>query len=49
MVFAFQQSDGETGYCCVMGSAGEHLALGFYRGAKVFSTYLKTINTGDMP
>lgn len=49
MVFAFQLSDGETGYCCVMGSAGEHFALGFYRGAKGFSTYLKTINAGDMP
>lgn len=49
MVFAFQLSDGETGYCCVMGSAGEHLALGFYRGSKGFSTYLKTINAGDMP
>lgn len=35
-VFAFRLSDGETGYCCVMGNAGEHLALGFYRGQKRF-------------
>lgn len=49
MVFAFKLSDGETGYCSVMGNAGEHLALGFYRGAKGFSTYLKTLNAGDMP
>ena len=34
MVFAFRLSDGETGYCCVMGHAGEHLSLGFYRGPK---------------
>lgn len=49
MVFAFQLSDDETGYCCVMGNAGEHLALGFYRGAKGFATYLNTISTKDMP
>lgn len=49
MVFAFRLSDGEMGYCSVMGNAGEHLALGFYRGAKGFSTYLKTLNAEDMP
>lgn len=49
MVFAFVLSDGETGYCSVMGNAGEHLSLGFYRGAKGFATYLKTIGAGDMP
>lgn len=48
MVFAFQLSDGDTGYCCVMGNAGEHLALGFYRGTKGFSTYLKTISVRNM-
>ena len=46
-VFAFRLSDGETGYCCVMGNAGEHLALGFYRGRKGFTTYLKTISSGN--
>ena len=29
-VFAFRLSDGETGYCSVMGNAGEHFSLGFY-------------------
>lgn len=47
-VFAFRLSDGETGYCCVMGSGDEHLALGFYRGRKGFSSYLKALNMGDM-
>jgi len=47
-LFAFRLSDGETGYCCVMGNAGEHLALGFYRGAKGFSTYIKSINIESM-
>lgn len=49
-IFAFRLSDGEVGYCCVMGNGGEHLALGFYRGATGFSTYLKTtmMGSGDM-
>lgn len=47
-VFAFRLSDGETGYCSVMGNAGEHLALGFYKGAKGFSTYLKSLTIGNM-
>lgn len=47
-IFAFRLSDGETGYCCVMGHGGEHFALGFYRGAKGFTTYLKTIRMCDM-
>lgn len=40
-VFAFRLSDGEIGYCSIMGHGGEHLALGFYRGEKGFATYLK--------
>lgn len=46
-VFAFRLSDGETGYCSVMGNAGEHYSLGFYRGKKGFSTYLKTLSMGN--
>lgn len=47
-IFAFRLSDGEIGYCCVMGHAGEHLSLGFYRGAHQFNTYLKTIRMGEL-
>lgn len=47
-VFAFRLSDGETGYCCVMGNGGEHLALGFYRGQKGFASYLKSLGFGSM-
>lgn len=47
-LFAFRLSDGETGYCCVMGYAGEHFALGFYRGAKGFSSYLRSIELYDL-
>lgn len=35
-VFAFRLSDGETGYCSVMGFGGEHFALVFYRGKRAF-------------
>lgn len=45
-VFAFRLSDGETGYCSVMGNAGEHFSLGFYRGKNGFSSYLKTLDMG---
>lgn len=45
-IFAFRLSDGETGYCSVMGNAAEHFSLGFYRGKKGFSTYLKTLDMG---
>lgn len=47
-VFAFRLSDGETGYCCVMGNGGEHLALGFYRGQKGFTSYLKSLGFDSM-
>lgn len=49
MIFAFRLRDGETGYCSVMGNAGEHLALAFYRGTKGFNTYLKTLDAERLP
>lgn len=48
-LFAFRLSDGEIGYCCVMGNAGEHISLGFYRGDHGFASYLKSINLGMVP
>lgn len=45
-VFAFRLSDGETGYCSVMGNADQHYSLGFYKGKKGFSSYLKTLEMG---
>lgn len=47
-VFAFRLSDGETGYCCVMGNGDEHLALGLYRGRRGFTSYLKSLSFDSM-
>lgn len=47
-IFAFRLSDGEVGYCCVMGNGGEHFALGFYRGQKGFNSYLMTIRMNSL-
>jgi len=40
-IFAVQLSNGEIGYCTVMGALGEHLALGLYIGDKGFHTYYR--------
>lgn len=48
MIFAVKLKSGEKGYCCVMGNAGEHYSLGFYRGDKGFATYLKTLYMMDL-
>lgn len=44
MIFAVRLSDGEIGYCCVMGYGGEHYALGLYKGVSGFTTYMNSIN-----
>ncbi len=35
---------GETGYCCVMGAAGEHYALGVYLGAEGLAGILRILS-----
>ena len=38
-VFAVRFSDGEIGYCCVMGLLGEHIALAVYVGDEGFQSF----------
>lgn len=47
-IFAVRLADGETGYCCVMGNAGEHHALGFYKGSHGFASYLRSLSVSDL-
>ena len=43
-LFAVRLSDGEIGYCCVMGRIGEHNALGLYVGDEGFQSYQRLRN-----
>lgn len=38
-IFAVRLSDGEIGYCCVMGMAGKENAVALYPGARAFQSY----------
>ena len=38
-IFAVRLSDGEIGYCCVMGMAGKENAIALYPGAQAFQSY----------
>lgn len=46
-LFAFRLSDGEIGYCSVLGYNEEHYALTFYRGRKGFTSYYKALEYND--
>ena len=50
-LFAVRLSDGEIGYCCVMGMAGEHLSLALYVGDEGYQSYqeLARRTMSDMP
>lgn len=45
-IFAVKFSDGEIGYCCVMGAAGAFCGLGIYIGEEGINSYLK-MASGD--
>ena len=38
-IFAVRLSDGEIGYCCVMGLLGEHISLALYVGDEGFQSF----------
>jgi len=46
-MFAVQLSNGETGYCTVMGNAGEHIALALYIGQNGWNSFEKLMNNND--
>ena len=43
--FAVQLSDGEIGYCSVMGRMGDHYALGLYVGDEGYQSYRQILDT----
>ena len=48
-VFAVKLSDGETGYCCVMGMGGDYTALALYLGAEGWNSYRIMAETEQEP
>lgn len=47
-LFAVTLPDGEVGYCCIMGAAGEHLALALYVGNSGLDNYRLLQEVGNM-
>ena len=46
-VFAVRFSDGETGYCCVMGRAGEFNGMSVFVGDQAMNTFQELMDTDD--
>ena len=44
-IFAVRLTDGEIGYCSVMGMMGEHLALGLYVGNRGYQSFRLLLDT----
>ena len=47
-MYGVQLTDGEIGYCSVMGMLGEHYALGLYPGQSGFASYCFTLSNTMM-
>ena len=47
-IFAVKLSNGEIGYCSVMGNGGEHFALGLYRGDSGLKTFVSSLGFEGM-
>ena len=48
-IFAVKFSDGEIGYCCVMGRMGDYISLGVYVGAAGWHSYRRMLEITDAP
>lgn len=47
-IFAVKLPDSQIGYVCIMGAAGDYLALGVYIGSKGLSSFMRTAATDPL-